>query len=443
MSKPEPVLARESAGRLLIVEDDPANQDLLRRRLARHGYSVEVAGDGPTALDKISRTPYDLVLLDQMMPGMSGMDLLRLLQGTFTPSELPVIMVTAVDQSEAVVEALDQGANDYVSKPVDMPVVLARIQTQLARSRADRHTKLSDPLTGLSNRLLLTAHLADAIARKLGFVEHELAILLLDLDGFKVVNDSFGHGTGDQLLVEIAHRIKNVVAEFNFTSRSTIARIGGDEFVILLENLNGTDEATALADAILAGLAHPVSLHGLRLTVTASIGIALGAKDSIPDHLLRNADLAMYRAKELGKNRWQMFEPSLHVRAETRMNIAIDLRRAVERDELVAVYQPKVQLRTQEIIGFEALLRWRHPEHGLMYPASFISIAEETGLIIPIGEWILGQACRQLRKWQDRFPLSPALSMNVNLSVKQLSDPNLVTQIQRILSETEIYHRKP
>jgi EAL domain-containing protein (putative c-di-GMP-specific phosphodiesterase class I) len=238
--------------------------------------------------------------------------------------------------------------------------------------------------------------------------------------------------------VEVAQRLKNAVVECNLTSRSTIARIGGDEFVVLLEGLHNLDEPRRLADAILGYLAQPVSLHSLRVAVSASIGIALGIKDAIPDHLLRNADLAMYRAKELGKNRWQMYDPSLHERAENRMAIAVDLRHAVERRELLAVYQPKVKLQTHTIVGFEALLRWRHPERGMMYPADFISVAEETGLIIPIGDWILGQACRQLKVWQDRFPNSPPLSMNVNLSVKQLSDPNLVTHIQRILSETGI-----
>ena len=431
-------------GRLLIVEDDAANRNLLQRRLARHGYVVEVAEDGRAALAKISQSHFDLVLLDQMMPGMSGVDLLTLLRATYSPSELPIIMVTAVDQSQTVIEALDQGANDYVSKPVDMPVVMARIQAQLARSKADRHTKLSDPLTGLSNRLLLSVRLADAIARQSGFGatgpgETHLAVLLLDLDGFKVVNDSFGHGAGDKFLVEVAERLKNTIAQCNLASRATIARIGGDEFVILIEHIDNPDQPGAVADAILACLARPVSLHGLEVTVSGSIGIALSAAQNVtPEHLLRNADLAMYRAKELGKNRWQNFDPSLHERVQARMAIAIDLRHAFERGELLAVYQPKVNLRTHAIVGFEVLLRWRHPQRGLLQPSDFISVAEETGLIIPIGEWVIAEACRQLESWQAKFPADPPLSMNVNLSVKQLKDPNLVSHIRRILAETSI-----
>ena len=428
------------AGRLLIVDDDMANRDLLRRRLAGHGYSVEVAGDGLSALDKISKAQYDLVLLDQMMPGMSGLDLLRLLRGTYSASELPVIMVTAVDQSETIVEALDQGANDYVAKPVDLPVVMARIQAQLARSKADRHTKFCDPLTGLTNRILLIARLAEAIAgAPPGPGAARLAVLLLDLDGFKVVNDGFGHGGGDQILIEVAERLKNTIRERNLESTSTVARIGGDEFVILLEQLSRPEQAAEVAEAILSCLARPVTMQGLQVTVTGSLGIALGTVEGgTPEQLLRDADLAMYRAKELGKNRWQMFDPSLHARVQMRMAAAIDLRHALERAELLAYYQPKVHLRTREMLGFEALLRWRHPQRGLLLPAEFISVAEETGLIVPMGEWIIGEASRQLAIWQKRFPTPAPLTMSVNLSVKQLKDPNLVNYIRQVLAETGI-----
>jgi diguanylate cyclase (GGDEF)-like protein len=428
------------AGRLLIVEDDVANRDLLRRRLAGHGYSVEVAGDGSSALDKISRAQYDLVLLDQMMPGMSGLDLLKLLRGTYSASELPVIMVTAVDQSETIVEALDEGANDYVAKPVDLPVVMARIQAQLARSKADRHTKFCDPLTGLTNRILLTARLAEAIAGAPATPgTARLAVLLLDLDGFKVVNDGFGHGAGDQLLIEVAERLKNTVRERRLESTSTVARIGGDEFVILLDQLSRPEQAAEVAEAILSCLARPLALQGLQVTVTGSLGIALcGAEGATPEQLLRDADLAMYRAKELGKNRWQMFDPSLHARVQARMAAAIDLRHALEQGELLAYYQPKVHLRSRAMLGFEALLRWRHPTRGLLPPAEFISVAEETGLIVPMGEWILGEACRQLAIWQKRFPAPVPLTMSVNLSVKQLKDPNLVNYVRQVLAETGI-----
>jgi diguanylate cyclase (GGDEF)-like protein/PAS domain S-box-containing protein len=549
----------ENPSRLLVVDDDFNNRDMLSRRLARRGYSVDVAEGGREALNKILREPYDLVLLDQMMPGMSGLDLLRLLRATYSPSELPVIMVTAVDQSQTMVEALDHGANDYVVKPIDMPVVTARIEAQLARSHADRqvrkseeryslaergstdglwdwdpvagtmyfsaqwaailgysqdelrhdpeewlsrlhpddearvrqelrvyveggalefrsehrlrqkngeyrwvlsrggavrgsdgratrvtgsltdieNSKVSDPLTGLSNRLMVLDRTAAALVRT-GGGETRLAVLLMDLDGFKVVNDSFGHAAGDNLLTEVAARLRIVVGASRFAGNATIARIGGDEFVVLIEDYRDGAEVTALAGEVLACLRPPASIYGLPVTASASVGIVLAGAGATPGQLLRDADLAMYRAKELGKNRWHMFEPGLRERAENRMALAIDLRHAVERNELVAVYQPKMHLRTRTIVGFEALMRWRHPERGLLEPRHFIPIAEETGLIIPAGEWILDRACRQLRDWQEKFPLAPPLTMSVNLSVRQLGDPNLLNAVQRALSGTGI-----
>ena len=425
--------------KLLLVDDDVNNLSMLSRRLTRQGYTVEVAENGAAALEKIGRCQYDLVLLDQMMPGMTGLDLLRLLRGTYSQNELPVIMVTGEDESQMVVDALDQGANDYIVKPVDMPVIMARIQSQLSRSRADRQLRMSDPLTGLSNRLQLMDRLAHAVAAQNGAGQSLLGVLLLDLDGFKAVNDSLGHSTGDRLLIEVAARLENVMTEFGLSRRATVARIGGDEFVVLIERLDSRDQLKALSEAILSSVGRPVPAQELPVSVSASVGMAVGAgAPATPETLLRDAELAMYRAKELGRNCCQMFEPALRERVQIRLTTAIDLRHAAERGELMAVYQPKVKLATRAVTGFESLLRWRHPSRGLLGPADFIPVAEESGLIVPIGEWILGEACRQLKIWQARFPACPPLSMNVNLSAKQLADPNLVQRVRDILSETGI-----
>ena len=430
---------RSDQNKLLLVDDDVNNSDMLSRRLIRQGYQVEVAADGESALEKVNRNHYDLVLLDQMMPGMSGLDLLRLLRATYSASELPVIMVTAVDQSEMLVEALDQGANDYVVKPVDMPVVTARIESQLTRSSTDRRLKATDPLTGLSNRAQLMHRLSKAVTCAHATGGSPVGVLLLDLDGFKVVNDSFGHRTGDRLLIQVGARLREVIDSCGMATETTVARMGGDEFVVLLENLQDMEQLGSLAAAILTCLAEPVAIDGIELSIRASVGVAaIREEHGTAEALLREADLAMYRAKELGKNRWQMFEASMNERAQARMAIVIDLRHAADRGELFAVYQPKVNLATQGIVGFEALLRWRHPVRGLLSPADFIPVAEETGLIIPIGEWILGEACRQLKIWQAEFPTNPPLSMNVNLSVKQLTDPNFLSAVTRVLAETGI-----
>jgi diguanylate cyclase (GGDEF)-like protein len=425
-----------NSSRLLVVDDDANNRDMLSRRLVRRGYSVEVAESGQEALEKIEAAQYDLVLLDQMMPGMSGLDLLRLLRATRSPIELPVIMVSAVDHSQFVVDALSSGANDYVMKPVDVPIIAARIQAQLLRSSLDRAEKLVDPLTGLSNRTLLIERLTTSIAQQGdGGQPGVMAVVLLDLDGFKVVNDSLGHRAGDQLLIEVGARLKSRQE----AGRHVAARIGGDEFVVFLENLETMAQARAEAAALLARLNQPIQLHGTSISISASAGITfITGGACTPEDLLRDAGLAMSQAKALGKNRYELFDPVLGERAQARMCMAIDLHHAIERNELVAFYQPKIDLPTRSIVGFEALLRWRHPKLGLISPGEFIPIAEETGLIIPIGEWVLNEACRQLMAWQAKYPSASPLSMNVNLSVKQLSDPDLVGRVERILAETGI-----
>jgi EAL domain-containing protein (putative c-di-GMP-specific phosphodiesterase class I) len=237
--------------------------------------------------------------------------------------------------------------------------------------------------------------------------------------------------------MEIGARLKSLAGPMG--DSNSVARIGGDEFAMVLEDVGSMEQLEERAEAILASLRYPVEIQGRSLSSSASLGIAISLDGSCPaEELLRDADLAMYRAKELGTNRFEIFDRALRDRAQARMAIAMDLRHAIDRNQLVGFYQPKINLATRQIIGFEALLRWQHPERGLVPPNDFISIAEETGLINAIGEWILNEACRQLLVWQTKYPCSPPLAMNVNLSVKQLSDPDLLNQVKRILDETGI-----
>ena len=291
------------------------------------------------------------------------------------------------------------------------------------------HDALHDTLTDLPNRVLLIERLRHAIQSAQR--NHSLfAVLFIDLDRFKVVNDSLGHMLGDQLLINIAARLSHCLR-----SSDTIARLGGDEFVILLEDMKDENYVTFVAERIHQELSLPFTLGGHEVFTAASIGIAYGSKAyTRPEELLRDADTAMYRAKEQGRGRYEVFNSGMHTRAVALLQLETDLRRALERQELLLHYQPIVSLRTQQIVGFEALLRWQHPKRGMVSPADFIPIAEETGLIIPIGRWILWTACQQMQQWQRQFSV-PNLAISVNLSSKQFT-PCLIKEIRQILAET-------
>ncbi|MGB3207157.1 MAG: EAL domain-containing protein [Crinalium sp.] len=296
------------------------------------------------------------------------------------------------------------------------------------------HDAFHDPLTNLFNRALLILRLQHAVEMAKRREDYLFAVLFLDLDRFKVVNDSLGHHIGDQLLVAFVERLVRATR-----SGDTVARLGGDEFVILLEDIQSVEDAKEIAEKIKQQLTTPFKINEYDIFTSVSIGIALNTTGyNQPEELLRNADIAMYRAKALGKARYQVFDPEMHTRAVTLLQIENDLRHAIEREEFVVNYQPIVALSTGKIVGFEALIRWHHPERGKISPVEFIPIAEETGLIVTIGYWILRQACMQLQEWQERFQPNPPLTMSVNISGKQFLENNLLENIQSILRETKI-----
>lgn len=298
------------------------------------------------------------------------------------------------------------------------------------------HDALHDVLTGLPNRTLLLDRLRHAIQIAKRNAEYLFAVLFLDLDRFKVINDSLGHMIGDQLLIAIAHRLAICLRPGD-----TVARLGGDEFVVLLEDVPNVQGVTTIAERIQQALSQPFNLDGNEVFTTASIGIALSPTGyDAPEDLLRDADIAMYRAKEQGRARHEIFNPGMYTRAVALLQIETDLRRAIDRQELALYYQPIVSLRTLQITGFETLLRWHHPYKGLVSPCEFIPIAEETGLIVPIGLWVLRQACTQMRQWHEEFPSRSPLTVSVNLSGKQFT-PQMVQQIRTILEETQLQPR--
>jgi diguanylate cyclase (GGDEF)-like protein/PAS domain S-box-containing protein len=297
-----------------------------------------------------------------------------------------------------------------------------------------QHNALHDALTGLPNRTLFTDRLEQTVQRAKTHKDYSCAVLFLDLDRFKVVNDSLGHLIGDQLLIAVARKL-----ELCLRAEDTVARLGGDEFAILLNDIQDVHYVTQIAERLVQVLALPFNLNGQEVFTSVSIGIVLGSEaNGWLDDLLRNADIAMYQAKALGKGRYEVFDIAMHRRNVTSRQLETDLRQAINRQEFRVHYQPIVLLATGKIVGFEALVRWEHPTRGLVSPAEFIPIAEETGLILPLGQWILQVACHQMRQWQNQFPLSSLLTISVNLSAKQFTQPNLCQQIAQILLETKL-----
>jgi diguanylate cyclase (GGDEF)-like protein len=418
---------------LLLVDDEPMNRDALQRRLTRAGYHILTAETGSEALEVADANRVDLVLLDVMMPGMDGIETLRRLRRSRSVAELPVIMVTAKNSSEDVVEALDAGANDYVTKPVDFAIAHARIRTQLTARRAD-------PLTGLPNRVLFMDRLNQLLAKR-ATDGRDFALFFLDVDRFKVINDSLGHLAGDELLVtmsrQLEHSLRSTDTVARFDGECTLARLGGDEFTVLLPGVQNVVDARAIAERLVAAVSKPFQLQGREVVVSVSVGIVMAdARYDRAEDMVRDADTAMYRAKDLGKARCEIFDTSMLAAAEERLLVESDLRRAIDRQEFRLYYQPIVTLSGQRLCGFEALLRWQHPTRGVVPPASFIPIAEETGLIVPIGQWVLREACRQMRAWDDDFPGCADLVVNVNLSARQCLHPDLVSEVATVLEET-------
>jgi diguanylate cyclase (GGDEF)-like protein/PAS domain S-box-containing protein len=553
---------------LLVVDDNEANRDALSRLLRQRGYAVTAAADGLAALHLVERSTFDLILLDVEMPGISGLDVLKRVREHQSRSQLPIIMVTARSAGSDVVRALELGANDYVTKPVDFPVAVARIETHLSlrravadvRDREERYAlavrgandglwdwnlttgeiywsprcrsilgldavaadaattdasveewllrvhpddagqvraalavylasaighfetehrvrhrddsyrwvrcrgaavtndagaatrlagsltditdaKLADALTGLPNRLLFLDLVDRAIKRTERRSDYAFAILALAVDRFKAVHDSLGLLAADRLLVAVARRLQTTLRATDVVARDepgiTLARLEGDEFNLLIDDIADAGDAVRVADRLRKSLAEPFEVDGHQVFASARIGIAASSTGyTRADDILRDAAIALGRASASATAPYEIFDPAMRQRAVARLTFETDLRNAIDARQFEMHYQPIVSLQSGRITGFEALLRWRHPVRGLVPPADFIAVAEDTGMIVDIGRLTLTESCRQMASWMADFGAAAPQVMCANVSSKQLAHTGLMREIAATLQAT-------
>lgn len=552
-----PVLPTDSRRNLLVVDDEKLNRAVLCRFLREHGFATIEAADGAQALAVLRQQPVDLIMLDIDMPVMNGFETLQRISAELPQLDIPVIMVTANEDSGTVAKAFDLGASDYINKPFDPAATLARVNLhlQFAKSRSDlrkseeryslvalgtndglwdwdlsrgqtfyskrwyvmlgldvheaptpdtwlcrihpedlprvmeefklhfsgqsphletemrmRHVdgsfrwtqcrgqavfdsqgkahriagsltditegKVADALTGLPNRVLFRERLDRCIYRHKRDPKFRFALLYLDLDNFKLVNDSMGHEAGDRLLVAIARRLESSLRE----AESFVCRLGGDEFSILVEGVNNIEDPICIANRIIESLTKPISIgSGRDVYTSVSVGISFSDDGYVDaEEVIQAADTAMYRAKAQGKSCYRVFDPAMRKNATKRLNIENELRRAIQRRELDCHFQPIIDIASRRVTGFEALVRWKHKTLGQISPAEFIPIAEDNGLIHQIGIVVLRKACSQMTAWQRMDPRFENMQVNVNLSSRQLKSPSLIDQIFEVIELTEI-----
>ncbi len=548
---------------LLVVDDNEANRDVLSRRLTLKGYDVTVAANGADALALVESQPFDLLLLDVEMPGISGLDVLTTVRRSKSSTQLPVIMVTARSNGSDVVEALRLGANDYVTKPIDFPVALARIGTHLTLKHAvdDLHeseeryalamqgandglwdwnlvtnevywserwkamlgyepseigttpaewlgrvhaddlprvngalaahlagaggqyecehrmlhrdgtfrwvlcrgaairnaagaatrlagsltditnAKVSDPLTGLPNHVLFADLLDRAVKRSERRAGYVFALLVVSLDRLAAIGDTLGPVSTDRLLVAVAQRLQASLrctdAVTSDNAGATLARHGADQFTALLDDITDANDAVRVSERLQRGLERPFEIDGQQVFVSVTIGIAVSTTGYAgPEGILRDATTALHRAQSDPNSSCELFDPVMRERAVRRFQLETDLRNAIEQNEFVVHYQPIVAIGSGRIVGFESLVRWRHPSRGIVPPAEFIEAAEDTALIVPIGRLVLRESCRQMAEWRRTFGEDAPEAICVNISSQQLALGNLAFEVEKVLGET-------
>jgi diguanylate cyclase (GGDEF)-like protein len=440
---------------ILVVDDEPDNFDVIETLLSNgedvdqdnQDYHLHYAANGRDAIAALDVFQPDLILLDVMMPEMDGIEVCKRIKAMPKWSPVPIIMVTALTAKKDLAQCLFAGADDFISKPVNRLEIMARVKSMIRihqqyKQLAEFNTKLEsmvqdrtaqlqsmiseDALTKLPSRAYLLHNLADRLKQG----NSSLALVYLDCDQFKLVNGSFGHHVGNQLLIAIADRLRQ-----HLRSGDILARMGEDEFCFLLDQVEDESQVEPFLQDILQSFVEPFVVANCEIYISVCMGIALGKNsDRKPEELLQDADTAMYQAKLRGKDSHQVFDRQMHLTMFNRLILENDLQRALEQEEFVLFYQPIINLKTEQLAGFEALVRWRHPERGMVSPIEFIPSMETTGLIVPVGMVVFRQACQQLQAWQQQGWTD--LTMSVNLSVRQFASSTLLADIDQILAET-------
>ena len=448
----EPAAQRDRTGEtkkllealVMMVDDEPLNIEVTQIHLEEAGYTRFVSTSNPVeTLDLIVEHKPDVLLLDLMMPGMSGMEILAAMDERNLLRDVPTIILTSSKDSAVKLQALELGATDFLAKPVDPSELLLRLRnTVAAKAYRDRLANY-DLLTGLPNRNTFVDRLDWALrhAQRYG---HSGAVLQIGLDEFKRVNEALGPALGDALLQDVAQRLEQCLRNTDTVGRldeegprPSLSRLSGDEFTVLLPMIRKSDDAAHIGQRLLGTIAEPFRLAEHEINVTCSVGISVFPTDGVEvDTILKNAGAAMRHAKERGKNFAVFYSSDLNTRALQRLQLTTQLRRALERDELVLHYQPKVDVKTGTIVGAEALVRWQHPERGMVPPGEFIPLAEENGLIVPLGEWVLKNACNQIRAWQQAGYEVPCVSVNV--SSHQFRQGDLTSVVDGVLEKAGI-----
>src|ERR1043166_6543672 len=426
---------------VVMVDDEPTTIEVLQAFLENEGYERFVTtSDSTQAMELITNEHSDVVLLDLNMPEVSGFDILNLMRVHNRLRYIPVIVLTSSNDSETKLKALQLGASDFLAKPVDPSELALRLRNTLAaKAYQDRLTNY-DALTGLPNRRMFMDRLIWSI-RCANRDHTAAAVLHVGLDYFKKINDTLGHAVGDRLLTEVAHRLAGYLpvtpsgSKDANESQPMLARVGGDEFNILLPEVEHIENAALLAASILGAMQDPFHIDHREVFITPSIGVAVFPEDGESgDTLLKHAGIALNQTKQCGRNNYQFYSPAMNAKALERLSMANHLRRALEREELIPVYQPKVDIQSGRIVGSEVLLRWHHPELGWVSPAEFIPLAEETGLIVAFGAWILRAASQQNKAWQSAGFAD--IRIAVNVSAQQFRNERFIQTIAEALEDS-------